>query len=324
MAKFPSARRRTTALVSAVAGTAIAATLVTVLPSEAAVAPRAAELTGWGAQNGGVTGGAGGAIITASTTAQLDAALQAPGARTVRVAGTISLTGMHRVTSDKTIQGIGADAGLRGGGLTMNGASNVIIQNLNFSGSGDDAVNIEDSHNIWIDHNVFASAFDGLVDIRFASDFITVSWNITRDHDKTFLLGSDDSNTGDRGHLRVSYHHNWFDGTNQRHPRVRFGNPVHVFNNYYDGTSSYGVAATTEAGVLVEGNVFENVARPTTLAQGTSPDGNLLQRDNAFVNSGTPVANGSVNPIPYAYTLDKAADVKALVTAGAGTGKLGL
>jgi pectate lyase len=32
--------------------------------------------------------------------------------------------------------------------------------------------------------------------------------------------------------LRVTYYANWFDGTTQRHPRVRFGNPVHVVNNY--------------------------------------------------------------------------------------------
>jgi pectate lyase len=84
------------------------------------------------------------------------------------------------------------------------------------------------------------------------------------------------------------------------------------------------VASTTEAGVLVEGNYFENVSRPTTLAQGTSPNGNLVERDNHFVGSGTPVTNGSVNAIPYAYTLDTASTVKSVVTAGAGSGKLGL
>ncbi|MFC4071618.1 RICIN domain-containing protein [Actinoplanes subglobosus] len=280
---------------------------------------------GWAAQNGGVTGGAGGSTVTVTTAAALDTALQASGSRIIKVSGTISLTGMHKVTSNKTIQGVGAGSGLKGGGLTLSAVSNVIIQNLNFTGSTDDAINVQDgSRSVWIDHNTFSSAADGLVDVRLGSDFVTVSWNITRSHDKTMLLGSADTDTGDRGKLRVTYHHNWFDGTNQRHPRVRFGNPVHVFNNYYDGTTSYGVASTMEAGVLVEGNFFENVSRPTTLAQGTSPDGNLVQRNNHFVNSGTPATNGTVKAIPYAYTLDTAADVKSIVTAGAGTGKLGL
>ncbi|MBB2940761.1 pectate lyase [Actinoplanes lutulentus] len=286
------------------------------------VGAAASGAVGWGA---GTTGGAGGSTTTVTTASALDSALQATDARIIKISGTIALTGMHRVASNKTIQGVGSSSGLSGGGLTLSGVSNVIIQNLNFTGSSDDAVNIQDgSHHVWVDHNTFSSAYDGLVDIRLASDYVTVSWNITRSHDKTMLLGSADDNTGDRGKLRVSYHHNWFDGTNQRHPRVRFGNPVHVYNNYYDGVTSYGVASTTEAGVLVEGNYFENVSRPTTLAQGTSPNGNLVQRNNHFVNSGTPATNGTVNAIPYSYTLDTASAVKSIVTAGAGTGKLGL
>lgn len=50
------------------------------------------------------------------------------------------------------------------------------------------------------------------------------------------LLGhSDDNAEQDTGHLRVTYHHNFFDGSDTRHPRVRFGNPVHVFNAYCAG-----------------------------------------------------------------------------------------
>ncbi|WP_203779046.1 pectate lyase family protein [Paractinoplanes rishiriensis] len=320
-------RWRSTAAVSVVAGAAVVATALTMLPSTAAVTPKiaAGTLVGWAAQNGGTTGGNGGSTVTVTTASALDSALQASGARIIKVSGTITVSGMRKVTSNKTIQGVGSGSGIRGGGLSMSNVSNIIIQNLTFSGSSDDAINVQDnSHHIWIDHNVFTSATDGLVDIRLGSDFITVSWNITRSHDKTFLLGSDDSNTGDRGKLRVSYHHNWFDGTNQRHPRVRFGNPVHVYNNYYARTASYGVASTTEAGVLVEGNYFENVSRPTTLAQGTSPNGKLVQRNNHFVSSGTPMTNGTVNAIPYAYTLDTASQVKSIVSAGAGVGKLGL
>ncbi|GIE95469.1 pectate lyase family protein [Paractinoplanes rishiriensis] len=287
--------------------------------------PPASGLVGWAAQNGGTTGGAGGSTVTVTSASALDSALSASGSRIIKVSGMITVSGMRKVTSNKTIQGVGSGSGIRGGGLTVENASNIIIQNLNFTGSSDDAINVQNgSHHIWIDHNTFSSAVDGLVDIRLAADFVTVSWNITRSHDKTMLLGSADTDTGDRGKLRVTYHHNWFDGTNQRHPRVRFGNPVHVYNNYYDGVSSYGVASTTEAGVLVEGNYFENVNRPTTLAQGTSPNGNLVQRNNHFVGSGTPQTNGSVKAIPYAYALDTASQVKSIVSAGAGTGKLGL
>jgi pectate lyase len=165
------------------------------------------------------------------------------------------------------------------------------------------------------------------VDIKRGSDFITVSWNHFHNHDKTVLLGHDDGNAAqDLGHLRVTYHHNWFDAATQRHPRVRFGNPVHVYNNYYNGNSGYGVASTCEAGVLVERNYFENVSSPTVIQTGDSPEGNLRLDSNTLVNSGTPESRNpsSVASVPYSYTPDDSANVKSIVTSGAGVGKIGL
>ena len=142
-------------------------------------------------------------------------------------------------------------------------------------------------------------------------------------HDKTMLLGhSDDNGSEDRGHLRVTYHHNWFDGTNQRHPRVRFGNPVHVYNNYYDNIGSYGVASTRSAGVLVEGNYFENADDPYHRGEGDSPAGHAggPQQPPRQLRRGD--AGGSVPSIPYSYSLDAASNVKSIVTAGAGAGRI--
>ena len=102
---------------------------------------------------------------------------------------------------------------------------------------------------MWIDHNRFADlrtrddtqpvyfghryqVHDGLLDITNESDFVTVSWNQFTSHDKTMLIGNSDSATEDREHLRVTLHHNLFDGVGQRTPRVRFGK-VHVYNNVY-------------------------------------------------------------------------------------------
>ncbi|MGW9194518.1 hypothetical protein [Micromonospora chersina] len=85
---------------------------------------------------------------------------------------------------------------------------------------------------------------------------------------------------------------------------------------------SYGIATACGAGVLVEGNSFENMTDPTHVGEGSSPAGNLVERNNLYVNSGAPQTAGSVASIPYAYTLDAASTVKATVTAGAGTGKI--
>src|ERR687896_1060245 len=281
--------------------------------------------TGWAAQNGGTTGGGGAATVTVTTASALDSALQSSSPLNVRVSGMISLSGMHRVASNKTVFGAGSGSGLRGGGLNVSSVRNVIIQNLVFTGADDDAINVQSSINVWIDHNDLTDGNDGLTDIKRGSDFVTVSWNRYHGHDKTALLGHDDGNgSQDRGHLRVTYHHNWFDGTNQRHPRVRFGNPVHVYNNYYDAVGSYGVASTIEGGVRVERNYFENAEDTYHLGEGSSPPGSLVAIDNCFVNSSPGQTGGSVASIPYGYTADPACNVKSIVMNGAGTGKLGV
>ncbi|XVV08734.1 pectate lyase family protein [Actinoplanes sp. CA-131856] len=258
--------------------------------------------------------------------APLKSALSSSTSQTVRVSGLISISGMYNVASNKTVIGAGSGSGITGGGLNLSGVRNIILRNLVFRNAGDDSINVQtNTTNVWIDHNDLANGYDGLIDIKRGSDFITVSWNRLHDHDKSMLLGhSDDNGSQDIGHLRVTYVHNWFDGTNQRHPRVRFGNPVHVLNNYYSNIGSYGVASTENAGVFVERNYFENVGSPTVTQTGDSAAGNLKVLNNYRVNSGTEqVRNGaSVAAIPYSYTPEANNTVKATVTAGAGTGKI--
>ncbi|MEV0327255.1 right-handed parallel beta-helix repeat-containing protein [Micromonospora echinospora] len=326
-------RRRLTLLATTAGATAalVTAGMLTSVTAQASPtagpesAPQAAStaLVGWATQNGGTTGGGSAPTTTVSNASALTSAVGSSSAAVIRVSGTISCSGMIRVRSNKTILG-NPGATISGCGFTVNGNSNVIIRNLTFRGWGDDAINVEQSaKNLWIDHNTFTDGNDGAVDIKRGSDFITVSWNRVYGHDKSMLLGhSDDNASQDRGHLRVTYHHNWFDGSNQRHPRVRFGNPVHVYNNYYYNNGGYGVASTEDAGVLVEGNYFENVDDPYHLGEGSSGPGTLVARNNHFVNSGSGQTGGSVASIPYAYTLDTPSSVKSIVTAGAGAGRI--
>nr|WP_184987729.1 RICIN domain-containing protein [Sphaerisporangium rubeum] len=281
-------------------------------------------LVGWATQGGGTTGGAGGGTTTVSSSSALSSALSASGTQVIRVSGTITCSGMLKVTSNKSVLG-NSGATLVGCGLNVSNASNVIIRNLTFRDWDDDAVNVQYSTRVWIDHNSLSNGYDGAIDIKRGSDYVTVSWNRVSSHDKTMLLGHDDGNgSEDRGHLRVTYHHNWFDGTNQRHPRVRFGNPVHVYNNYYGAVRSYGVASTEGAGVLVECNYFENTPDPYHLGEGDSGPGTLVARNNHMVNSGAGQTGGSVASIPYGYTCDTPSQVKSIVTGGAGAGRISI
>jgi pectate lyase len=290
---------------------------------------------GWATQSGGTTGGAGGPTTTVTSLSALNSAVTGSSAAIVRVSGTFTCSDDVRVGSNKTILGVGSGSGLSGCGLNLADANNVIVRNMRIAfvqaGNGNgDAIHLDTSTHVWIDHNDLSSDrshgtdfYDGLVDITHASDFVTVSWNILHDHIKCSLVGHSDSNgSEDRGHLRVTYHHNFVNNCDSRDPRVRFGNPVHVFNNYYLNVADYGIASTIEGGVLVEGNYFENTPDPFHVGEGSSPPGTLVARNNFFVNSGSGQTSGSVNSIPYSYTLETASSVKASVTAGAGVGKI--
>ncbi|MEU8228330.1 right-handed parallel beta-helix repeat-containing protein [Actinoplanes sp. NPDC048967] len=283
------------------------------------------DLVGWATQNGGTTGGGSAATTTVTSASALTTAVGSSSAAVIRVSGTISCSGMLRVRSNKTIIG-NAGATIAGCGLNINGDRNVIIRNITFRDWNDDAINVQTSAtNIWVDHNTFTNGYDGAVDIKRGSDFVTVSWNRVYNHNKSMLLGhSDDNASQDTGHLRVTYHHNWFDASTQRHPRVRFGNPVHVYNNYYRNNSGYGVASTEGAGVLVENNSFEGVSDPFHLGEGDSGPGTLVARGNLLVSSGSGQTGGSVKAIPYGYTADAASSVKSIVTGNAGAGRISL
>lgn len=310
--------------------------------------PGGDQLVGFAAVNAlgqnGTTGGAGGPVVTVTTAAELIDYASRTGPYVIQVKGTIVLPtgtsdGMYHIASDKTVIGLGSNARIEHGGFTIglpideamttvpaNAVHNVIIRNLSFSGATDDAINVQMfSHHIWIDHNDLSQGGDGLVDIKRGSDYITVSWNRTHDHYKTMLLGHDDANGAqDIGRLRVTYHHNFFDGSDQRNPRVRFGESVHVYNNYCRN-ASYCIVSAMNAGLVVENNYFDTVNNPGRV-EFSGGVGRLVARGNIVVNChheietrGTVVEPGSY----YSYSLDNAAAVPTLVPAGAGVGRIG-
>ncbi|MEV4627843.1 family 16 glycoside hydrolase [Micromonospora sp. NPDC049523] len=289
----------------------------------------------------GTTGGAGGPTVTVDTPAELLSAIAQSGPLNIRVSGMIALPGpMHDVTSDKTIVGVGASSGITGGGLNIgipvsdatsppaDAVHNVIVRNLNFRNTVDDAINVQMfTHHVWIDHNDLSLGYDGLIDIKRGASYVTVSWNHTHHHTKNMLLGHDDSNAAqDVGYLKVTYHNNWFDRTPQRNPRVRFGEPVHVFNNYFVYNTDVGVACQLNSGCVVEGNYFEDVEVPWSVSYAGSR-GRLVARNNVLAGTSEPGDSGGTVQEPstyYSYTVTDPNNIKSVVTAGSGTGKIGL
>jgi len=292
---------------------------------------------GWATVNGATTGGCGGPTVTVTSLAQLTTEANRTTPEIIMVDGMFTGSGEVTVRANKSIIGVGPSSGLTGIGLSIEHMhpANVIVQNMNISkvtassGAGD-AIHIQDADHVWIDHNSLSSDlnngvdfYDGLTDITHAGDFITVSWNHNFNHFKDSLLGHSDGNASeDTGHLRVTYHHNFYDNTKERHPRVRFGDPVHVYDNY-ELNADYGIASTENGGVLAEDNVFENVTQACFSASGfaDSGPGRLVSNNNQLINSGVCETNGAVAAIPYTYHLDDVSVVKSIVMAGAGAGR---
>ncbi|GAB4048181.1 pectate lyase family protein [Catellatospora paridis] len=276
----------------------------------------------------GTYGGVGGPTVVVDTTAELLAAIDTIGPMVIQVQGTITIDSKRGVRPHKTIVGLGSNAVISGGGFDFYRSYNVIVRNLTFTNAEDDAVNVgQNSHHVWIDHNRFVAPVDGSIDIVRGAEYVTVSWNHFDHTDKSMLIGhSDGSASEDVGHLKVTIHHNFFDHSRQRHPRVRWGDPVHVYNNYFLANELYGVASTQDGGVLLEGNYFQDVPFPCFSAGGyaDSGPGRLVQRNNVFVGSGTCEVSGTVaDPgTSYAYTVAAPGTVPAAVTAGAGVGRI--
>jgi pectate lyase len=181
---------------------------------------------------------------------------------------------------------------------------------------------------VWIDHcELFSDRlsgtdyYDGLLELKNQASFVTVSWSDFHDHYKVSLISSGDQQIGDRT-IRATYHHNYFHDVGSRLPSIRFGK-AHIFDNYFQNIQSTGVNSRMGAVVKVEHNYFELTSDPIgswdSAEVGTwDVTNNLFDRSTGSMPT---TSTGSLT-LPYDYTLDPPEDVPALVSAGAGVGKL--
>ncbi len=284
-----------------------------------------------------VTGGSLGQAVEATTLDELAAYLESPEPYVVSFAGEFQGDRAIHISSDKTLLGVGSGAHLRGIELEINAARNVIIRNLAVShviaegaGEANDAIVITGgARNVWLDRlDLYSDRdngedyYDGLVEIKNAASFITVSRSVFHDHHKVSLISSGDEQVGDTV-IRATYHHNRFFNCGSRMPSIRFGK-AHIFNNYDpDNPSGSGVTSRMGAVVRVENNYF---------ASSDDPIGSWDSRtvgfwdvsNNLFVGAtgSQPTTSTGVLAPPYEYALDAPADVPAVVEQIAGVGKL--
>ena len=179
-----------------------------------------------------------------------------------------------------TIEGIGDDACFNGFGLGIINGTNVEVRNMAFfnQGSSNDNMEIKGTQHIWVHNNDYFygekgsgdhGKGDGSLDSKDGASFCTFSYNHYHDTGKSNLCGMKKETVDNL----ICYHHNWFDHSDSRHPRVRTSS-VHIWNNYYDGVAKYGVGVTMGASVFVESNYFRNTKYPMMISkQGTDAKG---------------------------------------------------
>jgi len=305
-------------------------------------------VSGWASQNG-VTGGGTATPTVVTTYAELKTAINAAAVKVIHISGEITFPTAGRLTlqnqTGKSILGL-AGAKLISVDLTSGGSgilyaknsSNILIKNITFEGpgaydvDGNDNLTIDNCTSVWVDHCTFQDALDGNLDIKNASDLISVTWTKfqylkapipggsggSNDHRFSNLFGSGDDATQDDGKLRITMQYCWWGpGVKERMPRVRFGK-VHLLNNYFNSSvSNYCIYAGFKADLLIEGNYFEGVKNPIRLETGKFTAAQLV--DNTFSGAtGTMVGSGTAFVPPYSINKIASADVKQTVMTGAG------
>ena len=210
-------------------------------------------------------------------------------------------------TKGITIEGVGNDTVFNGFGLKLKGAKNVEVRNIAFmncnSSEGDNVSLTQDNEHIWVHNCDFfygdagsdadQAKGDGALDTK-VSQYITYSYNHFWDCGKVHLNGN-----GDETVNYITYHHNWYDHCDSRMPRVRVSDSIHVYNNFYDGISKYGVGATTGCSIFVENNYFLNTSRPMSISMQGLDNGTFSSEAGGMIKAYGNVMIGCTDLITY-------------------------
>jgi pectate lyase len=262
------------------------------------------------------------------------------------------------IPSNTTIVGVGLDAKLIDGYFSINASRNIIIRNLELEAPRDltadwngkewnaryKAISVVTGKQLWIDHNTlsdgshFDSAevvtingvtskvqrHDGLIDMEDSTDYVTISYNIFKNHDKTNMVGGSGDQNGakEREFNRLTFSNNVWENTTQRAPRARFGR-IHVYNNYYKGDTaaqdyklSYYIGMGAESKILSEANAFE-ISGPNADASKVVSNLNGYQfKDVGSWINGVPASSAIENAARAALEKNWASASAAAVSSG--------
>ena len=288
----------------------------------------------------GTTGGAGGKVVTVTNQADLEKYALMKEPYIIRVKGEIKMTEKKNpktryeklttreihIASDKTIIGVGKSGHIVGGGFFIGpGMHNIILRNLTIRDTfvpGDwagltndfDGLQMDDAHHVWVDHCHFSRHGDGCLDSRAGTTYLTVSWTIFSDHNKTFGVGWDRKVTA-----QITLHHSWFRNMGCRSPGAGQVLRAHYYNNYLQNIRVCSHRALIGTNLIIQNSHFNNVTAPQRQTDATVTmiaTGCIYKNTRAdHARCGRVFFDASRF---YPYTLDKAAEIPGLLGKFAG------
>ena len=251
-----------------------------------------------------------------------------------------------------------------------------VIDGKTVKSGADDALSLNGATHVWVDHCEFQSHltpkdldgkeitssssgiagsyystdedwakdfYDGLLDIKNGSTWITISNCYFHDHYKACLCASGDdgpdknTTTGATDEdMRVTFYHNYWKNINARMPLFRYGTG-HIYDCYFDAGTQSGSASciNVRAGskLYIEGNTFANFSKTTgdSVSKGSyiigfffadtskaygNVSGSWVAKNNSTANG----SEGSVSAPKYTYTAPTS--YPASVPTDVGVGKL--
>ena len=288
------------------------------------------------------------------------------------------LSEKYTIGSNSTIYGDATNQGrLQNIEFIVEG-ENVIIRNMMFGeviswdgytkSGADDALSLNGATHVWVDHCEFQSHltpqdldgneitsgyyystdekwkkdfYDGLLDIKNGSTWITISNCYFHDHYKACLCASGDdgpdknTTTGATDEdMRVTFYHNHWKNINARMPLFRYGTG-HIYDCYFDAGSQSDSASciNVRAGskLYIEGNNFANFSKTTGdsvtngsyiigffFADSAKKYGNVSGSWKAVNNSTANESEGSVSAPAYSYTAPTSYPTSAPTDVGVG------
>lgn len=203
-----------------------------------------------------------------------------------------------------TVEGIGTGATLDGWGLHFICQSSDYakgygrsfeVRNLSFRNVPEDCVGMEGQQSgstltapverCWIHNCAFyaptianpaesdKAGGDGACDFK-RGQYFTNSYCYYEGYHKTNLVGASDSNL----QFHITYHHNYWKNCESRGPLARQAN-IHMYNNIFEGQSSYCMNPRANAYIFSEYNLFDSCKNPVTVKSGA-----VKSYSDSFVN----------------------------------------